>query len=239
MTAKKQVTRSAPDDRTHVALDDIIRRLAAHYGPPPAPFPGEPFAMILWEQVAYLATDAKRRIAFNALTSGVGVTPLAIARAKPATLTAIARLGGAVAADLRAQRIVTSAERVLSEHDGDLAQVLALPVAKARAALAAFPMIGEPGADKILAWSGAAQIVPLDSNALRVVTRLGLVSEAKDYRAWYRAARAAVTVPARASARWGADAGQLLRQHGQVTCRRSAPRCAACALRERCPSAGG
>jgi endonuclease-3 len=236
MASKKRVLRSAQDDS---ALNDIIRRLAEFHGPPPAPFPGDPFAMILWEQVAYLATDAKRRAAFDALETRVGLTPIAIARAKPATLTAIARLGGAMVPEARAERMVTSAELVLREHDGDLARVLALPLPEARAALAAFPMIGEPGADKILASCGAARLVSLDSNGLRVVTRLGFVDEAKDYRAWYRAARAAVTVPAGKDARWGADAGYLLRLHGQVTCKRTAPRCRGCVLREVCPSAEG
>ena len=131
----------APAARTIVQA--IIRRLAEHLGPPPAPFPVDPFELILWEQVGYLAADPKRRAAFEALR----------------------------------------------EWGGDLRRVLALPLAEARTALAAFPMIGEPGADKILAWNDATTLVPLDSNALRVATRLGFVSEAKDYRAWYRAAR--------------------------------------------------
>ena len=225
----------APAARTTVQA--IIRRLAEHLGPPPAPFPVDPFELILWEQVGYLAADPKRRAAFEALRTRVGLAPRDIVRAKPATLTAIARLGGSIAPDLRAERMVASAERVLREWGGDLTRVLALPLAEARTALAAFPMIGEPGADKILAWNNAATLVPLDSNALRVVTRLGFVSEAKDYRVWYRAARAALVVPRRATARWCADAGQLLRRHGQETCRRTAPKCGACVLRTGCPSA--
>ena len=145
----------APAARTTVQA--IIRRLAEHLGPPPAPFPVDPFELILWEPVGYLAADPKRRAACEALR----------------------------------------------EWGGDLTRVLALPLAEAHTALAAFLMIGEPGADKILAWNDAATLVPLDSNALRVATRLGFVSEAKDYRAWYRAARAARVVPRRATARSG------------------------------------
>lgn len=242
---QKQIPRSARNDKVSSAgkdgaftLNDIIRRLAEHFGPPPAPFPVHPFAQILWEQVGYLANDAKRRAAFDALTARVGLTPGDILRAKPATLITIARLGGSIAADLRAERMANSAEIVLRHYEGDLTRLLALSLAQSRKALGEFPMIGEPGADKILAWCGAARLVPLDSNALRVVTRLGFVSEVKDYRAWYRAARAALEVPKRATTRWCADAGLLLRRHGQETCRRSAPKCGECVLRAGCPSAG-
>ena len=213
----------------------LIRRLAEHFGPPPAPLVTEPFAQVLWEQVAYLATDARRRAAFEALRTRVGLEPLAIAKARPATLTSIARLGGSIAPDVRAERMQRSAELVLSRWDGDLSRALALPVAQARAALAAFPMIGEPGADRILAVAGAARLVPLDSNALRVLVRLGRVREATDYRTTYRRAREAFVLPSRANATWGVDAGALLRQLGQTLCKRGAPRCAACPLRPSCP----
>ncbi len=79
-------------------------------------------------------------------------------------------------------------------------------------------MIGEPGADKILALTGTARLVPLDSNALRVVQRLGLAPR---------------TVAA------CAEAGLLLRVHGQELCKRAAPRCGECALNASCPSRSG
>ena len=217
----------------------LIRRLAEHFGPPPAPFVTEPFAQVLWEQVAYLATEARRREAFEALRTRVGLEPAAIAKARPATLTAIARVGGSIAPDVRAARMQRSAEMVLARWDGDLSRALELPVVQARAALAAFPMIGEPGADRILAVAGAARLVPLDSNALRVLVRLGRVSDAKDYRTTYRRARATVVPPPRAKAAWGVDAGALLRQLGQELCRRGAPWCGACPLRLQCPVGRG
>ncbi|MBI3791646.1 MAG: hypothetical protein HY275_12320 [Gemmatimonadetes bacterium] len=217
-------------------LADIIRRLAASLGPPPVPFPAEPFALVLWEQVAYLADDATRLTAFRRLEREVGLAPEDIVHAKPQLLTAIARAGGAIAAPDRARRMVESAEIVLRDFAGDLGRALALPTADARKALSRFRMIGEPGADAILARCGAARLVPLDSNALRVVTRLGFVAQQKDYRRWYRAAREVVTVPRGQGAAWGARAGALLRRHGQQTCR-ARPDCDACVLRARCPSA--
>jgi endonuclease III len=110
-----------------------------------------------------------------------------------------------------------------------------LPIDEARRALSRFPMIGEPGADRILVLAGSTPALPLDSNALRVLQRLGLAPEAKDYRSAYRAAQAAVTpaLTTRTASR-RLEAADLLRRHGQEICRRSAPRCEVCPIRDRC-----
>ena len=49
-----------------------------------------------------------------------------------------------------------------------------------------FPSIGEPGAEKILLFARVYPVLGLDSNGVRVLTRLGLVVEAKSYAATYR-----------------------------------------------------
>ena len=110
-----------------------------------------------------------------------------IAAASQAQLAAVARIGGAIAATTRAARMRRSGQMVLARWHGDLRGALQLPVEKARRALAAFPMIGEPGADKILAFAGAAPLVAIDSNGLRVLQRLGLAPASGDYRRDYRA----------------------------------------------------
>ena len=38
-------------------LAEIIKRLQKHYGTPEPPPTDDPFELILWEQVAYLASD--------------------------------------------------------------------------------------------------------------------------------------------------------------------------------------
>jgi endonuclease III len=205
---------------------------------PPRPVSRNPFHLILWEQVAYLKPDAQRRAAFLTLRKDVGLEAMDILGAPRSTLERIARIGGGIAADRRAARMHESAELVVGKWDGDLGKALRLPEKESRRALGEFPMIGEPGADKILAITGRARVLPMDSNALRVVRRLGFVAELKDYRSTYRRARE-VLAPALPDT--GAEivsAGALLRLHGQELCRRSAPRCAGCPLRAQCPSAG-
>jgi endonuclease-3 len=215
---------------------EIIRSLRRCYGKPPPPISRDPFQLILWEQVAYLASDDERRAAFEELRKATKLTPSGILAATPSRLTAIARMGGAIAAADRAERMRRSAELVIGRWRGDLREALKLPLREARRALAAFPMIGEPGADKILVFMKAARLLPLDSNGLRVLQRLGIAPITKDYRSSYRGAQEAVRTQLPPTHRDLMNAFFLLREHGQKICRRTAPDCPACPLRADCPT---
>jgi endonuclease III len=107
-----------------------------------------------------------------------------------------------------------------------------LPLPKARRILRQFPAIGEPGADKILLLSGLFAVPALDSNGVRVVTRLGLADEQRDYAKTYGCAVTGLAERLEPDA--FTRAYLLLRQHGQELCRRSAPRCSACPLTDAC-----
>ena len=216
-------------------FSSTVAALRKHYGPAPKPLAKDPFHLILWEQVGYLCTDQVRLKAFQTLKKEVGLEPEDIVAAPRATLLKIARMGGAMAAAERADRMRESAERVIGDWGGDLNKALELPEAQARKALMAFRMVGEPGADKILAIAGKNRRVPLDSNALRVVQRLGFSKVAKDYRAQYRAAQEALLAEAPKSVEWLVEAGALLRRHGQEVCK-TRPRCGDCMLAMQCPS---
>ena len=239
-------THSNPAINATMATVDFaaaLHTLEQFYGPLPTLLPkairGDPFALVLWEQVAYLATDATRAEAFAALTRRVGLTPDAILDAPVATLETVCRIGGPIAFGDRAERMRTSARMVIAKWSGDARTILALPEDQSRRALATFPMIGQPGADKILALTGFGTQLPLDSNALRVVERLGFVEAGRDYRATYRAAQTALSNISRSDAVRRVAVSQLLRHHGRELCRRSAPRCGMCPLANQCPSRQG
>ena len=149
----------------------VLTKIEGRYGQPKPPQLAAPLEMILWEVVAYLADDAQRRIAFEALREQVGLTPQKILAAPKKLLRDITRLGGAIAAEERAERLQTTAQLALDEFDGDLGTVLRLPAQKAKKLLMQFPMIGEPGAEKILLFSGVLPLLALESNGVRVLVR--------------------------------------------------------------------
>jgi endonuclease III len=164
----------------------VLRKIEGHYGRPKPPQLAGPLEMILWEVVAYLADDSRRRIAFEALREQVGLTPQKILAAPKKLLSDITRMGGAIAAEERAERLRTTAQLTLDEFGVDLASVLTLPAQKAKRLLMRFPMIGEPGAEKILLFSGVLPLLALESNGVRVLVRLGIGEDRKSYAATYR-----------------------------------------------------
>jgi endonuclease-3 len=201
----------------------------------PAPIPTEPFQMILWENIGYLVDDERRRRLFDAFADEIGLSPGAIEAASDAALLARAKLGG-MRPETRVQRWREIARLIRERAGGDLAATLrALPLAKARGLLKAFPVIADPGADKVLLFSGVAPRPALESNGLRVLIRLGYCAEQKSYDATYKAG-IAVLAAAGLSDRAGLmDAYLLLREHGRTLCRRGQPLCTACLLSETCP----
>lgn len=214
-------------------LPGVLEALTPVYGPVPAPFPVDPFELVLWENVAYLADDTKRRQAFETLRSTVGTRPDQMIEATPEQLLRVT--GHGILPDDFVERLRSVAEIALGEFDGDLHAVLSRPVAEAKRALRRFPGIGEPGAEKILLFSGTHPFLASESNGLRVLVRLGLCPEGKNYAATYGAAREL------ADRQLGRDFDRLLaarhylRMHGKITCRRTGPACTACVLRPSCP----
>jgi len=214
-------------------LAEIVHRLVNHYGRPPAPKVTDPFQMIVWENAAYLLDDGRRAQAFEKLRSTVGITPERIAAAPPDALLAAATFGGMFPAK-RVERLRLIAELTISNFQGDLRRALRLPLPKARKALKLFPTIGDPGAEKILLFNGAAPLLALDSNGLRVLVRIGYCEERKNYSATYRAAQEALAGQIGSDCAWLVEVHQLLRQHGQELCRRTQPACRKCPLAAHC-----
>ena len=215
-------------------LAAIIKRLQKHYGTPEPPPTDDPFELIVWEQVAYLANDTQRVEAFEQLALRVGLTPEKILAADDETLLAVTRHGGAIAATDRAERLRESARLVKEQWGGDLRRVLREPFVKARKALTRFASIGEPGAEKILLFTRTHPLLALESNGLRVLVRLGYAAEQKNYSATYRAVGHDVQPELKADFDWLIAAHQLLRQHGQEICKRTQPQCQDCPVNDRC-----
>ena len=214
-----------------LTLGSAITRLRKYYGSPVRPPTRDPFELILLENVAYLASPAQRREAFEELERTVGTSPAAILAATPKALESVTARGilkGTSAAKLR-----DCARTAVEDFDGDVESQLGDSLPAAKRALRRFPGIGEPGAEKILLFTGRQALLAPDSNGLRVLVRLGLVREHKSYSSTYAGSReAAKALPARP--RVLQEAHLLLQQHGQTLCKRTAPLCDSCPLATGC-----
>jgi endonuclease III len=220
-------------------LSRLIDDFGRYYGPQRSLLPKEPFQLLLWEYVAYLADDTTRAAAFAELKATVGLKPADVAAAPLPVLSAIARLGGSIAPTQRASKMREVAITVRDKWRGSLRDVLRLPYAEARRALKSFPSIGPPGADKILLLTGAQPILALDSNGLRVLLRLGYGREHKNYATSYASAQSAAMAALPQSVPELKTAFERLQHHGRQLCRRNHPRCTICPVRRSCPVGGG
>lgn len=212
-------------------LPKILASLRRAYGPPPPPL-SDPFALVLHENVAYLADDARREEAFAALRCATGLSPARIAAAQPETLYAVAKKG-ILAAD-RVERLREIAAIALEEFGGDVESVVRRPPKEALKALRKFPSIGAPGAEKILLFCGRLPVLALESNGLRVLLRLGYGREQKSYSASYASAQSAAQAELPAQCAPLVEAHQLLRRHGQEVCKRATPLCDRCTVSKDC-----
>jgi endonuclease-3 len=215
-------------------LDKLIAALTRAYGAPKQPPAKGPFELVMWENACYLLPDERRGEVFEGLRTQIGLNPKAILDANPGKLLALATRGG-MRPQIRVFRWQEIARITLSQFNGDLDQILKLPFPQAKKALKQFPNIGDPGAEKILMFCGTAQGLPVESNGMRVLVRVGFGrAQQKNYAAMYRSVQEAIKaeIPKRPDA--VARAHILLRQHGKETCKDKSPHCYECPIKEMC-----
>jgi len=217
--------------RAGITFSKLVDKLQQHYGPPTPPST-DPLELIIWENIAYLASDRRRAEAFATLKRSIGTRPEQILAAKHSTLAAIGKAG--ILPDVSAEKLLAIAKIAYEEFDSDLRAVLRKPLLQAKKALKRFPSIGDPGAEKILLLTRSYPVMALDSNGLRVLCRVGFAEEQKNYSATYRLVQDAILEQLPRDCDSLIRAHQLLRQHGQEMCKRSKPRCTECPVRDSC-----
>jgi endonuclease III len=216
---------AAPD------LHAVVAHLEASHGTPAPPIAADPFAAVIWENAAYLVNDERRRRVFERLREAVGITPEALLEVPDDQLAKLIDDGGMLPAH-RAAKIQKAAAIAAQVGVAELRRQAA--AGTGARLLRRFPGIGEPGADRIMLLAGGKRTLAPDSNALRVLMRLGFGEEHDDYAAQYRSTAHAVEAQLGDDFGWLVRAHQLLRQHGQAVCKRSAPLCEACPLTRIC-----
>ncbi len=215
-------------------LKSILSLLRRQHRAPEMPPARGPFELVLWENACYLLPDERRREVFEGLREQVGLTPDAILAADHAVLLHWATRGG-MRPEVRVSRWLETARICRDEFEGDLSRILTLPYSQAKRVLRKFPTIGDPGAEKILMFCGAAPGLPLESNGLRVLIRVGYGREdVRNYARSYKSVQDAVAGQIPRGAEKLAETHLLLRQHGKEICRNNMPRCAECAISALC-----
>lgn len=216
-----------------LTFSKTISRLIQRHGHLQPPRAQGPFALVLWENACYLLPDDRRREVFESLQHQVGIDPAAIANAADATLLPLAQRGG-MRPESRVFRWREIARIALQQFNGDLNSILEKPYVEAKRALKQFPNIGDPGAEKILLFCGMASGLPLESNGLRVLVRLGWARQQKDYGATYRDVQRNLAPALPRDPHSLQQAFLLLREHGRTICKDKCPHCAQCPLANGC-----
>jgi len=217
-------------------FDQIIARLKHHYGEPSRPPANGPFELVLWENACYLLPDERRLEVFNTLRDKLGLNPAAIDAAPDAVLLPIAIRGG-MRPEMRVFRWRQIAQITLSQFAGDLDSILLRPYDQAKKALKLFPTIADPGAERILLLCGVATGLPLESNGLRVLIRLGWGSIHRNYGATYRSVQDDLKPELPVHIEPLKEAHLLLRVHGRTLCKDKMPLCHQCPVSAKCPHA--
>ncbi|HEY2825849.1 MAG TPA: hypothetical protein VGI83_09910 [Gemmatimonadales bacterium] len=215
--------------RTHVA------RLKRHYGKPPKPRTTDPYHLALLEAVAYLVDDPRRYETFAALKREVGLDPMKIRETPIKRLAAVIARGGMLPPH-RAQKLHDVADVVIEVGLPALRRMAKRDPVAARKVLKRFPGIGDPGADRMLLLARSLKTLAPDSNALRMLNRLGYGKDDKNYTKRYRLAAEALSAELPDDLDWLITAHLLLRRHAKETCREN-PRCRECPLFDTCPGA--
>ena len=219
-------------------LKEIVAALEKVYGKPASFSSSDPWELILRENAAYLVDDATREEVFQSLKSRVGTSPDALLGAPFEHLVEAIRQGGMRPPE-RANKLLEAAEIAREVGLPELRRLAKQGGPAARKVLRRFPGIGEPGADKLLLAAGGAVTLAPDSNGLRVLVRLGYAQEDRNYTKTYRSAVLAIAPELPKDRTWLVAAHQLLRRHGQETCRRNEPRCDVCPVARVCAYALG
>src|SRR5713101_7718113 len=214
-------------------LKKLIARLRRHYGEPDVPAARGPFELVMWENACYLLPDERRAAVFEGLRTQVGLNASAILKADQAVLLPLAKMGG-MRPETRVFRWLEIARITMSQFNGNLDSILKEPYEKAKKALKQFPNIGDPGAEKILLFCGMGPGLALESNGLRVLTRVGYGRSQKNYGATYRSVQEAVQDELPRGAAALARAHLLLKEHGKKICRNNGPLCRQCPIEDLC-----
>jgi len=214
-------------------LTEVFDHLEDFHGVQAPCWPTEPYDFLIWWHCGYPASDAACERGWKSLTAITGIEPDKLLAVPTPKLAAALKVGGMVP-ELRALRLKEIGARVKDELGGDLRGSLVGPISAARKILKKFPNIADPGADRILLFSGIDAVAAVPSNCPHVLVRILHGQERENYGVTYREAQEAIEGQITKNVAARMRAFLLVKQHGQTLCKRTNPKCEKCPLKASC-----
>jgi endonuclease-3 len=186
------------------------------------------FKTLIVTIISQNTADRNKARAFENLSKQFGITPEVLANADTAKIEQCLKTAGLYRN--KAKTIKQVSRRILEELNGELDQILSLPLEEARNRLMEFPGIGPKTADAVLLFSAKRRTIPVDTHVDRVAKRLGLAPLNSDYDA-VRESLQSLYDPKDYLA-----VHVLLIAHGRKYCKARKPLCKDCPVCVSCPS---
>lgn len=209
---------------------DLVERLAAFYGPLPAP-PADAFGFYVWEVLGTRTTAGRRDAAIAALRRAPALTPDSLHKLARGRLEAIVRLCGPLA-DERVAALQAGA--AVFRRQPHFADRLRGPLRVAWLAARDLPHLGHAGALRLLMFTADSRLVPVDAGVARVVTRLGLVPPRDNVGRVTRDVRRRLDAELSTELSARRHAVLYVQHHAELTCVESSPHCRVCPIATDC-----
>lgn len=192
--------------------------------------PGQdPLSALIATVLSQNTSDVNSHRAFAALVNRFG-TWESVSAADVNELAQTIRGGGL--AEIKARRIKLILLEIEEERGSlDLGFLSELGLVQAKAWLRGLPGVGPKTAGCVLLFSLGKPAMPVDTHVNRVAKRLGLID------ARVSVERAHEVLESLVEPENVYEFHMLMVEHGRRTCKAQRPRCTACVLRGRCPSA--
>lgn len=188
----------------------------------------DPFRTLIVTIISQNTADRNTARAFENLSNSFEITAEALAKAATSQIEECLKTAGLYRN--KAKTIKQISRIILEKHDGDLGEILMLPLEEARENLLQLPGVGPKTADVLLLFSAGKPTIPVDTHVNRVSKRLGLAPADGDYETVREALQSLY------DSKDDLAVHVLLIQHGRQYCKARRPLCKPCPVNDLCPS---
>lgn len=162
----------------HERMGEIINRLEKKFQIQQSDLISDAFSLLIATILSQNTNDKNSSRAFHALKQRFEIKPEVLAELSPEEIKPFIKYAGLY--EIRSKRIVAISKTILQRFNGDLTNVLKLPLQEARQILMSLEGVGPKTADILLNFLGGRDVMPIDTNIFRIVNRIGLV-EGRNY----------------------------------------------------------